>query len=81
MLKYAQSLLFYNWLHDNFYQQSWRRVKVFIGVIKPEADSCIPEFHDFNLMQFNLIKMKFEQNALLNIGNILEEKIILTKFI
>lgn len=54
---------------------------MFIGVIKPEADSCIPQFHDFNLLQFNLIKMKFEQNALLNIGNILEEKIILTKFI
>lgn len=29
--------------------------------------------------KFNLIKMKTEQNAVLNIGNILAEEIILTK--
>lgn len=49
-------------------------------VIKPNADGYIPELQDFNLLQFNLIKIKSEQNALLNIGNTLAEKIILTKF-
>lgn len=50
-------------------------------VIKPKADGYIPEFQDFNLLQFNLIKIESEQNALLNIGNTLAEKIILTIFI
>lgn len=50
-------------------------------VIKPNADGYIPEFQDFNLLQFNLIKIKSEQNALLNIGNTLAEKIILTELI
>lgn len=52
---------------------------MFIVFIKPKADGYIPEFQDSNLLQFNLIKMKTEQNALLNIGNILAEEIILTK--
>jgi len=52
---------------------------MFILFIKPKTDGYIPEFQDFNLLQFNLIKTKAEQNALLNIGNILAEEIILTK--
>lgn len=52
---------------------------MFIVFIKPKADGYSLEFQDFNLLQFNLIKMKTKQNALLNIGNILAEEIILTK--
>lgn len=44
---------------------------MFIVFRKPKADGYNPEFQDFNLLQFNLIKIKTEENALLNIGNIL----------
>lgn len=44
---------------------------MFIVFRKPKADGYNPEFQHFNLLQFNLIKIKTEENALLNIGNIL----------
>lgn len=52
---------------------------MFIVFRKPKADGYNPEFQDFNLLQFNLIKIKTEQNALLNIGNKLAEETTLTK--
>lgn len=52
---------------------------MFIIFRKPKADSYNPDFQDFILLQFNLIKMKTERNALLNIANILAEEIIFDK--